>query len=453
MKKFWKFISSMQFAIILLVVLVAACALSSLITQGQTYAWYAQRYSERTAGLILALHLDDAFHSWWFILITAFLCLNLLMCNLIRLPQLIRHTRAEADPARAMGSAGDMAAERVNEPEKLFERLRMPRPAAGTLEDGHRTLFASRHRAGLWGAWVCHLGILLLILGFGMGQMTLRQYSVYGVAGQTKPVGDSGYVLTIDDFRVDLREDDTVEQYTADITVYNLNDDDPAGRSASISVNHPATLYGMRFYQNSTGWAAKVSVSENGELLQEEVLCAGEYLRVADKPDLVIYLNAFYPDYVATPGARPSTASGQLSNPAYLYSVYFQEQIIGMNALMEGEELTIDDYTVTFTEPQSYTLIQAKTDRFTWLAFIGGLTTLLGLVLAFYLQPAKVWAIQEQDGGWTVRATGHKGGAIFREQFARAAEASGGAMISKDAAAEGSHDDKANEEEKTHASD
>ena len=68
----------MKFAVALLVILAIACSLASLVTQGQTYSWYAQRYSERTAALIIALHLDDAFHSPWFITITAFLTLNLL---------------------------------------------------------------------------------------------------------------------------------------------------------------------------------------------------------------------------------------------------------------------------------------------------------------------------------------------------------------------------------------
>ena len=100
MKKIWKFLGSMQFAIILLLVLILACAGGSFITQGLSYERYAELYSERTAGLILGLGLDDVFHAWWFLLITAFLCCNLLLCNLIRLPQLIRRTRLAADPAR-----------------------------------------------------------------------------------------------------------------------------------------------------------------------------------------------------------------------------------------------------------------------------------------------------------------------------------------------------------------
>ena len=422
LKKIWKFIGSMRFAILLLVVLALACMAGSFVTQGQSYAWYAQRYSERTAALILALRLDDAFHSAWFVLITAFLCLNLTLCNLTRLPQLIARTRAEADPERAMRGTGDVAAPGVADPDAVFEKLRLPKAKPVRTADGREARFTSKHRAGLWGAWVCHLGILLLILGFGLGQMTQKQYAVYGVPGQSRPIGDTGYVLTIDDFRVDLRADDTVEQYTAEITVRDLRaNSDGRAESATVSVNAPAQLFGMKFYQNSTGWAARVRITEKGEPLQDEVLCAGDYLRVKDKQDLVVYLNAFYPDYVLVQGVGPGTASGQLNNPAYLYSVYYQEQMLGMNALMADEKVTIDDYEVTFSEPQSYTLIQIKEDHFTWLALAGGLVTLLGLALALYVQPARAWAVRRDDGAWDVFGQNRKGGAQFRERFARAA--------------------------------
>ena len=422
LKRIYGFLCSMRFAILLLVVLAAACSVASLVTQGQGYDWYAQRYSERTAALIVALRLDDAFHSGWFIAITAFLCLNLTLCNLTRLGQLVRRTRAEGRPEGALRGEGDVFCEDVADARAVFARLRMPAPVACQTEDGREALFASKHRAGLWGAWVCHLGILLLILGFGLGQITQAQYAVYGVPGDVKPIDDTGYMLAIDDFDIALRDNDTVEQYTSRITVCDMSAEGAPRRSAEVSVNHPAALFGMKFYQNSTGWAATVNVLKDGAPLQEAVLCAGETLPIADKPELVVVLNAFYPDYVFTPGAGPSTASNRLNNPAYLYSAYYRGQLLGMNALLGDEELTIDEYTITFSEPQPYTLIAVKRDRFTPLALAGGLVTLLGLLLAFYIQPAKAWAIRQPDGRWTVRGACRKGGPLFRERFERATE-------------------------------
>lgn len=407
MKKVWKFLSSMKFAIILLIVLAAACSLGSFIQQGKSYEYYASEYGEQVGALIIALSLNDAFHSWWFILINGFLCFNLTFCNLIRLPELIERTKSAAEIPDFSTVSGE-----TDDPEGAMKRLGMPSPRK--LDDGR--LISSKNRAGLWGAWVCHLGILLLIIGFGLGQSFKQEFTAYGVAGQTRALGDTGLNLTIDDFQVLLREDDTVEQYVADITV--CNPENGECRSATISVNNPADLFGMRFYQNSTGWAARVNVKKDGEPLQSEVLCAGEYIPIADKPELIVSLTAFYPDYTSS-GGRPATASGNLNNPAYLYQVYYMGEILGMNILYGDEPLTIDEYEVRFTEPQSYTLIAVKRDPFTPLALLGGLVVTLGLFLAFYLQPKRVWAVKNGES-WTLFGECRKGGVLFTDAFLRA---------------------------------
>ena len=423
MKKLLKFLSSMGFAITLLVVLAAACVVASFVTQGQSAAWYAEAYGEGTAKLIVGLGLDDAFHSWWFLTLTAFLCGNLLLCNLTRLKPLIARTKREADPPAALSGPADAACENVADPLPLFERLRLPKPKAYEIE-GKKVLFSGRNRLGLWGPWVCHLGILLLILGFTLGQLTHREYTVYGVPGDTKPIGETGYYLTIDDFEVRLRDDDTVAQYVADVTIFRAPQGStsiPDSQSDTVSVNHPARLFGFKVYQNSTGYAARISVDEDGTPLQTQIVCAGEGIEIADAPGLRVYLNAFYPDFYLQPGIGPMTLSGRMNNPAYLYSITYQDSMVGMNYWQEADgPITVNDYSITFSEPQSYTLLQVKTDRFQTLALLGGLVTLLGLILAFYLLPAKVWAAAQADGTWTVYGQSRKGGALFREAFDRA---------------------------------
>lgn len=413
LKKAGRFLSSMRFALILLGILILACVAGSCITQGQTWAWYAERYSERAAGAILALHLDDAFHSWWFMAITAFLCLNLIACNLVRLPALLKRWRRMKDPLFCVPESAKLSARLPALSDAAFRSMGFHEVKEGRTEDGRAMRYALRGRPGIFGAWICHLGILLLILGFGFGQMLKKEYTVYGVPGQTKEIGDTGLLLTIDSFTTDLHEDGSASQYTSGITIRRPADGSEAVGEARV--NAPASLYGMRIYQNSTGWASDLEIQKDGTPLQSEILCAGDYAAVADKPELVIYMNAFYPDYVFD--GSPSTASNELKNPAWLYSVYYQGSVIGMNTLMEGEPLTIDEYTVTFSNPRAYTLLQLKRDPLTPLAFAGALVTLLGLVLALYVQSAGMVAVTEEDGSVTVRGRSAKGGAIFEEQF------------------------------------
>ena len=410
----------MQFAIILLVILAAACALGSFITQGQEYAWYEAMYSKTAAGAIMLFGLDDVFHSLWFVVLTAFLCLNLLLCSVLRFPAVLKQYRETADPQRLLKKAGTAGDEtyRTGSADRVFSEMGMRSVKEGTDESGRPYRFACRGRLGVWGSWLCHVGILILILGFGLGQMTKKEYTVYGVPGQSKQIGDTDYVLTIEDFDIALREDDTVEQYTAEITVRDI----PEGtsRNAQISVNHPQRLYGMKFYQNSTGWAATVTVLRGEEILQQQVVCAGESLQVKDQEGLEIYFSAFYPDYYRNPDGTMVTLSSALNNPGYLYRASYMGSVIGMNVLTGGDYITIDDFTVTFTDPQPYTLIQVKTDHFTYVALVGGLLILVSLMLAFYVQPRSVAAIQGTDGAWTVAGYSRRGGVLFAQQLKEA---------------------------------
>ena len=162
-------------------------------------------------------------------------------------------------------------------------------------------------------------------------------------------------------------------------------------------------------------------MNEEGTPLQTTVVCAGEGIEIADAPGLRVYLNAFYPDFYLQPGVGPMTLSGRMNNPAYLYSITYRDSMVGMNYWQEADgPITVNDYSITFSEPQSYTLLQVKTDRFQGLALLGGLVTLLGLILAFYLLPAKAWAVADEAGTWTVYGQSRKGGALFREAFERA---------------------------------
>lgn len=458
LKKIGRFLCSMKCAVILLLILAAACTAGSLIPQGESLTYYTAAYSETAAGAVLLFGLDDVFHCWWFVGLTLFLCVNLLFCNIIRFPALFRRMREGFTITRRLAEWDNTPAAVVEEePEEIFHKLgfRIVRrgkaaqaagmnsgavtdsAAVGTqpVTDIFETRYAVRNRFGIWGAWLCHVGMLVIIAGFGLGQMFQTSYTVYGVPGQTKAIGDTGYGLRIDDFRIKLREDETVEQYETDMTVMRQDEGrdsgqpdgpgagDTGGAAASLSgtasVNHPLTLHGMKFYQNSTGWAADVEVWKGQEKLQEGTLCAGEYALIEDMEGLAVVFNAFYPDYVKGADGMPMTASSALKNPGYLYTIYYHDQVVGMNVLTGGDMITVEDYGIIFKNPQPYTLIQVKRDPFTWLAALGGLLVMISLILAFYLTPEEVWAVRQSDGRWALAGKSKKSGAYFLEELAK----------------------------------
>ena len=414
-KQIGKFLCSMKCAMILLGILVIACTAGSMIPQGEVLSYYTSAYSETMAGAIMLFGLDDVFHCGWFLVLVLFLCLNLILCNVLHFPKLFRRMKTGFTLEKRAKEWNGSALGYVKDADALFEKLGFRK-----VENSHEFRYASRNKIGIWGAWLCHLGMLVIIAGFGLGQMLKTEYTVYGVAGQTKQIGDLPYELTIDNFEIQLREDDTVEQYLADITVTNTVNGET--KSGSTWVNSPLSLFGMKFYQNSTGWAANVSIWKDDELIQEEMLCAGEYVKTAGKEDLILMLRAFYPDYTEDELGNSMTASSALNNPMYLYALYYQDQVLGMNVIGDQQQITVDEYTYVFHDPKPYTLIQVKRDPFTPLAALGGLLVVIALILAFYVRPEEVWAMKCPDGRWAVAGKSQKGGAMFAEAVAEACD-------------------------------
>lgn len=418
MKKIWKFLSSMGFAVGLLVILAAACALSSLVEQGLSREAYTARYGEGMANLILALGADDAYHSIWFIALSGFLCLNLLLCSVTRFTSFLRRWRQEKNPAE-VNRSGELGDLKTSRPEQVFAAMGL-KPEKCTDETGREALYASGNRAGVWGAWVCHAGVLLLIAGFALGQLTLRETVIWGAEGDTRSLADTGLEIRIDAFRTETREDHSILQYVTEITVT-----DPASgesRQASVRVNSPAEAGGYRLYQNNTGPAVRVTVRRGGEEIQRGTLLpqqsmAESVMGLADQPEAALYFA----------GIRTMREEGLEDRNVYFYDLYRNGRLEESWYFLGEGRVTVGEDEITFT-PVPFTLLVARQDRFALLALAGGLVTLAGLAMAFLLQPKALWAVREEDGSWTVRGRCRKGLALMKEraeEAVRAAETEG----------------------------
>jgi len=304
-------------------------------------------------------------------------------------------------------------------PQGLFHRMGFRNAVKTSTPEGKACLYSRKNFTGTWGAWLCRLGMLIIIAAFGLGQVFQTVYTVYGVPGQMKEIGDTEYSMRINDFTVELREDATVEQYRTAFTIY---DDYGTEYGAVTMVNKPATVKGMRFYQNSMGWAASLNILKNGEKIQQELLCVGESARVEGKEDLTMVLTAFYPNYYEGENGQPVTLTPELKNPGYLYSLYYQNRLLGMKVLAGDQVVSVEDYTFVFHDPQQYTLIQIKCNPFGWLAAAGGLMVIISLILAFYVRTAELWAVEQEDGTWSVAGRSRKGGSMCLEEIRQEAE-------------------------------
>ena len=404
----------MGFAVTLLVLLAAVCALSSLVEQGLPQESYTTLYGESAASLILALRVNDAYHSAWFIGLSGILCLNLILCSVIRLPLFLRRYRQEKDPAGFLDTEGNLGELETDDPESVFAALQMGKPVKLKTENGKEALAAGKNSIGVWGAWICHVGILLLIAGFALGQMTLKENVVWGIPGETKELPETGLLVTIDDFRTEMREDGSVGQYVTDITVT-----DPASgktEKASVSVNHPSSFGGFRLYQNNTGPAVQAVVEKKGQEIQRKTLLpqqgmAESVLGLEEQPEYAFYFA----------GIRTMGGEGTEERTLWFFDLY-HEGILQQNYYFFGEgTVDLGETRVTFS-PRNFTLLVARQDRFALLALAGGLITMAGLLMAFCLQPKALWAICGEDGKWILRGRCRKGQVLMAEQLEEAVQ-------------------------------
>lgn len=421
LKKIYAFLISMKFAIALLVLVAVFCMLGSFIPQrnalpivitseSDVVAYYTGQYGERGGALIYSLHLDDVFHSWWFILLVALLCLSVLLCNVSRVRSLIRKTRDAARIEHAISEPPTAAASGVADPKPVFRRLHFYRPIETTV-DGRDVVFAYRNRSGFWGAWVCHIGIVLIVLGYALGQMTLFIDTVYGLPGHTARIGDTPYEITISDFAIERNDGGYIEQYTSTLI---LRMPDGGTQTGTASVNHPANLHGYKFYQVATGQVLSVTLNEYDPASgsSEPVYTESDLIEIGGEvslqaiPDLVLVVD------------RIDAVNGVIYTTRYISGEIAPWRY---DTVRPGEEISLAPfpYSLVLSEPLD-TQLRVKKDSFAWLVLVGAVLTSLGLFFALYVVPETVWAVRDADGTWTVNGKSRKLATLFAEQFDRA---------------------------------
>ncbi|MDI9519727.1 MAG: cytochrome c biogenesis protein ResB [Bacillota bacterium] len=419
MKKILRVFSSMRLALILLGLIMLACVLGGIIPQGALLQDYQNVFGDTFSRVILFAGLDRVFTVWWFVLLIGLLLVNLFLCSLIRFPSTLKLYREGFNLSNCLlqkkpsfelsvpaGSSRD-----------FLKKLGFKKPLFQTV-DGVHYLYQSRNRLGVWGSWLSHLGMLVIVVGFALGQLLHVDTSIYGVPGQTKQVEGYDIAVQIDAFEIILRDDHTVEQYIADLTIHHLKDNTSV--KGQSKVNHPLQAYGMSFLQNATGWAVKVSSFKGEELLDERIICAGESMELKDlnedHTDLALVVHAFYPDVIMTP-AGPRTKSPYLNNPAALFSLYYQGKLVGQDLAGMGYDIKASDYRFVLSSPQPYTLIQIVSDPSLPLVLAGGVLMLIGFFLAFYLRPQQVW-VRYEEGRERVYGYTKKGADLFSDKAA-----------------------------------
>ena len=93
-------VSSMRFAIALLVVLAIASIVGTVLTQDDPYPNYVNQFGPFWADIFRGLSLYTVYSAWWFMLILGFLIVSISLCVVRNAPKMIADAKSWKDRVR-----------------------------------------------------------------------------------------------------------------------------------------------------------------------------------------------------------------------------------------------------------------------------------------------------------------------------------------------------------------
>jgi len=389
-KKLINFLRSMTFGMILLGLILLCSFPGSVIAQGNTPDWYVRTYPD-WHGIILKLGLDDVFGSWYFIALLVLLCVNLTLCSLIRIRNVVKASKNASAAAAARKTKVQLTPEGVTRLQELLEARHYKK------EIFEETTVYSKNSIGWYGSFVTHLAILLTVL-FGAAALYLPK-----LTDQTCFPGDSllmedGTAIAVESFSI---ENEAGELDYASIIEIRLADGRTSGKKR-ISVNYPLSFGGYKVYQQTYGTAGAVTV-HNQETGGEDTFILNEMCFLSLDSVNGIWFEALYPGYIRDESGNftlITQTSGSYEDPVYQVLVA-SEGVYTPVMVFPGETLSVGGVDFTFEDPVEYPGLRIKRtpEAVMMLLFAAFGLMVVGLWFCFFQTPAIV-AVREE--GYTV---------------------------------------------------
>ncbi len=433
----WAFFSSVKLALFLLFILAATSIIGTVVQQNEPYDRYVQEYGKRLADLMQVLGFTDMYNSWWFLSLLAIFALNLIVCSLDRIPNVIRIVRKDnldTDPSRLekmkirKGLVSDRPLEETAGRVEEYIRSKGWKPARRELANGI-LVFAQKGGWTRFGVYVVHTSILVILLGAIIGSPRVarnilhkQDFAFKGgimlpetrstdtitsyLTGEKIPLG---FTLRCNYFLIEYYDNGMPKTYLSNVTVLENGQE---VLTTDIKVNTPLTYRGITFYQSSyqpfEEFIALIR-KHDSDLGLKQIIPAGKQMRW-DEAGILFGI---------------SNLEGH-GESIHRVKIWFTDQQGPASRfwLTVGDEATVKrpsgDYSVIVKQWYA-TGLQASKDPGVLLVYLGCGLMLVGLLIAFFMSHRKIWAyVSAGEGGTAVlfAGTANKNKVGFEKKFA-----------------------------------
>lgn len=427
---FLRTFSNVLFAVLLFAVWGVLTGIGVVVDQGKDPAAYFAVYSAPIARLILRLGFDNIYHGPAYVGIIGLILLSLAVCTFKRvIPARLPPLRPVSIPNIPLNGTLSVPGSEtdVRETVRAFFSKRgwqVRKREFGGVE----WTFADKYNWARRGVLVAHIGFVIIAAGTTVYWARGFSGETAVVSGQTVEIPQTHATIRLDDFHYRIQpiltKSGMVYQpidYVSHVTVVG-NSGIP--HRATIRVNHPIDVDGTLYYQSSYGFAMRFLVTHNGKVdraLSNRTYEIGDAIALPQTRRSVSFMQ-FVPTIDRQSG-QPSS-DPRVNNPGAILTVNDGDQSLG--AALVPLRTWIDAGGGWRITPQRSVLLsglQYRYDPGVPLVGIGAFVLLAGLVIAFYLLPARLYVRVERSASRPnacdvgIAATTVKGYDIFEAHF------------------------------------
>lgn len=462
----WRWLTRMRTALYLLAALALLTLVATLVPQEPNVPTTVASWRTGEAGpgtlvsaLLDALGTYDVYGSPLFLALLLLLVCSLTACVIPRVRAWVRLVRRSRPPLVRGPGGGDLRTdlEVAASPDEVLDvahdllRRRRWRLRRGGADEGRPAQVAAEK--GLWtregGSLAFHLSFYVLLLAIVAGQLLTfegQRGVVEGERGFTdtaisyaswlyKPGRwfpedrHRGWRMELDEFHIDWIRDlqapgvGQPTEFRSEVTITPAEGEPYA---ATIESNHPLRVEGMKITQLDWGYALRVVVEVDGEVVFDDfvtgILTDGWFYRTAVKapaaePDVGLEV-FFYPYAPDGPDGRPVTTGAPWPDaPMLLYQQWRGDLQLGATQqsvnqldtsaltreggawLRPGQSVEVGGVTVSFPEVRRWVGYQVSLrPQLSWL-LVGSALLVAGLVTALYAYRRRLWILVSPGDG------------------------------------------------------
>ncbi|KGF96133.1 Cytochrome c-type bioproteinsis protein Ccs1/ResB [Prochlorococcus marinus str. MIT 9201] len=271
-------ISSLRFAIALIIFIAFTSGIGTFIPQGSNSKYYIDNFDSTPiygfldGETILKLQLDHVYTSFWFLFTLILLCISLAACSFRRqIPSLKASLKwIEYKSEQKFSRLQLTSSHSINQDADQISKVDLLLKKRGWKTYKFKSHISARKGLiGKIGPLVVHIGLIVLLIGSAYGSFTSQSKEQYLLPGESLDLvnesTNSKANVKLVDFSIERESDGIPKQFISNLNFsskdLNLNE------IKTAKVNHPIRFKGLTIYQ--ADWAISNVVLEIDNILYQ----------------------------------------------------------------------------------------------------------------------------------------------------------------------------------------